>query len=200
MDEFSFRNDVKKLKRGFIALDQMKYAKIIRGERTMKPTPGPQAPAQDWPMNTKIDLEQELHEVAADVRNRIAPAESLAYPEGHPEEGNLISGPDLCDWLYLKANPLAELDIADETVGETVRRHNAIIARHIPQEDEVATPLERWQYAAVIIQHLEKVGITGTADQLRNWAHRKNISSKQRNGKNVYLLSDVVGYLKKRRQ
>lgn len=197
MNEFEFRNDITKLKRYYLDLDRMKYQKIIREGRIMKPTPGWQLPAQSWPMNTKIDLEAELHEVAADVRNHIAPNESLAYPEGDPREGNLLSGPDLCQWLYEHANPLAELVIADETIGETVRAQISYIARHIPQEADIPQRLEPWQLPSIIIQKLKDVGVAVTEEQLRQWASRGHINAGKRNGRNTYRLSDVAAYLKK---
>lgn len=196
MDEFEFRNDIQKLKRGYLELDQLKYQKIVRSERIMKSAPGPQAPAQSWPMHTKIDLVKDLHEVAADARNNIAPHESLAYPGNHPEAGNLFSGPDLCDWLYLKANPLSEWPIADETVGETVRSQITFIARNIPHEEDIPQRQEPWQFASVIIQKLERVGVTITPDQLRQWGTRGHIQVGKRAGKNIYRLSHVLKYLK----
>ena len=184
VDEFDLRRVARDLERCYRELDAAKHTRPQpKGERVLRPRPGPQAPGNLLIISLDRDLVSRLHEYARDAANHVEPAKIITW-----------DGAELCAWVAWHASAIADLDFATDMMDEMVDQARKINRRlHPAGIDQVANRPEPRHVSGIIIDRMAKLGHTISRDQLRTWAARGHITSKIRHdGRATYLLSEVV--------
>lgn len=187
VDEFDLRRVARDLERCYRELDAAKHTRVQpKGERVMRPRPGPQAPGNLLIISLDRDLVSRLHEFCRDIANHIEPAKIITW-----------DGVDLCGWIAWHASAIADLDFATDMMDEMVDQARKINRRlHPAGIDQIANRPEPRRVSGIIIDRMANLGYSITREQLRTWATRGKISSRCRpDGRATYLLSEVKDQL-----
>lgn len=190
MDEFQFRNDARKLGNLYRDLDTTKYQSLnTNTERTSRPAPGPSLPGQDWAITLDADMCDRLMEITCDVRTHITPGVALRK-----------DGPHLCEYLALHAQPISELDFADDVHDEVRDQIRHLIPKlHPDNAGDIAARPERYQTARSILTRLQAMGHHITPDQLRKWGERGHITTRDLSTRGRgYRMSEVLEHIRGR--
>ncbi|MCT1491341.1 hypothetical protein M3G47_01320 [Corynebacterium sanguinis] len=198
--EFDLRDAAKALSAAYAELRAYKHT-TTRGEklRPMKPTfgPGTPAPDHDWSFNiehllthprTDDDREQEapvgLHEMVIDAQRHI-----------HNRTIQTCDGYRLSMFIAQHAWDIADKFPAADDLLDLMRAQEHYIARALgrryPQERK-QSQVEQRQNSTVICKMMGQLGHTITPELLRKWVERGKITSATVDGRNMYLMSEVL--------
>ena len=181
------RRTARRLRAGLLNLDEMKTGRgQVRSERVMRATPGPAAPGNARAIHLSIELDGFLDELCKDLRNQVEPGRVL------PEDG-----PGLCEWIAFNAYPIAEtIDWTDDLI-DALDGYVARVHRVTGSDEPDHRPHEPRQFAPAICQRLAALGYSATPENLQLWHHRSAgaVSVRKREGKNLYLLSEVLAWI-----
>lgn len=179
VDEFELRDAAIRLKNGMEKLAQAKYTKP---QHTGEPVSGgagfgPRAPGNETAISLYCEIERELSR--------------WLIPIGCDRHGVFKQ----LEWVAFYNYRLA-YDLDAESLLEELRRWITTVENLLgigPTIKDLAAKPERRQTARSICHRLHKWGYNITPELLRKWAERKEITTtKCKNGKNLYLLSEVV--------
>lgn len=182
VDEWAIRDTARDLANLYRELDHAKYRPMqSRGERVMKPRPGPRVPGNWFMIALDADLIDHLVEMVCDARNHIEPG----YVVGR-------DGRVLCEWVAWNANAISELDFAadlHDLMHDQARRLTKRL--HPPGSDTPANP-DPYLTAGSIQRTLTARGLECPEGTIRRWASEGHVTTRKRDdGRTLYRLRDV---------
>lgn len=158
----------------------------VRTARIMRATPRSAMPGNQRAILLSVELDGFLQELCRDLRDTIAPGQLL------PSDGAALAR-----WVCDRAEPIAAAidwcdDLIDALDGYTARTRRAVGLA----PGESLNPEPR-QYAPAICQQLAEAGYSATPELLVTWHSRSAgaVSVQKRDGKNRYLLSEVIAWI-----
>ncbi|WP_293953108.1 hypothetical protein [uncultured Corynebacterium sp.] len=189
-DEFALRDAAKDLLKLYVALDAAKFSSNQpRGERTMRPAPGPRPPAPDAIISLDEELTSRLFEMVREVANHIRPTLILTK-----------HGPRLCSFIAFNAQAISELDVAPDLLEEIHDQARQINKRVNPPE--VATLIkqpEKYVDIETITRNLTQRGHQVTNRQARDVAvYNEFDMCKFTDGRNGYKLLQFIHHYEKK--
>lgn len=184
-NEWAIRDTARTLAGLYRELDAKHTQQAPRGQRVMKPSPGPRDPAPAWAVSLDPELTARLFEMVRDACNHIQPTKILNRDGGR-----------LAAWIAWHAYDVAQLDFAGDLLDELQDQARTLTHKLYPQGvTEVAKRPEPRQLAEVICQRPERMGHKVTREQLRQWASRGHITSELRSQRATYLMTEILSYL-----
>ena len=182
----------RELAEALIVLNEMKSSQgRVRSERPMRMRARSTAPGNAGAIHTAIDIDLRPRRLMTDVRR------DTGMSCGVTDDGVGIAG-----WICNNAERLSErlsqgcsqVDTLVSELSECTRM--ARRAGGYEPETTLAKPEPR-QYAPAICQRLAVLGYRATPELLQLWRHRSGgaITVTKRQGKSLYLLSEVLAYL-----
>lgn len=183
-DEFAIRAASKKLSDYYYGIDYLIHDTTApRGERTMRPAPGPKMPGNFLWMNRKVECEQRLREVAFNAFRDIR----VKLKDEDMKVKNLL------ERVHNNAYAIASLPWADDFLGEL---HDQIDLMDkwmtVVTPAEVATR-DPYLTADSIQRTLTSKGLGADPATIRQWASRGHVDTKtRRDGKRAYRLADII--------
>lgn len=187
--EWSIRAAGKDLAGLFTQLDAAKYDAIApKGERVMRPRPGPRTPGNWFAVALDADLVDRIVEYVVDARNRIAPA----YTVGR-------DGAVLCEWIAFNANAIAELDFAPDLLEELHTQAANLNRRLNPPDAGTVANQDPYLTADSIQRSLTSKGLACPEGTIRYWVSEGRVDTKtRRDGRRAYRLADIISQLSRR--
>ena len=185
IDQWELADLAKELGGLYRQLDARKHEKTQapRGERVMKPTPGPREPGAGWAISLDAQLTAELHEMTRDAINYTDRSAILLAR----------NGTRLCSTIRTNAMDIAEQFPAADDLAELMRHQVEQLTRKLAPAPRVE--VERRQTARSISHRLTTQGYDVSPDLIRKWAERGHISRKTMDdGKAGYLATEVLGH------
>lgn len=185
IDQWELADLAKELGGLYRQLDARKHEKTQapRGERVMKPTPGPREPAAGWAISLDAQLTAELHEMTRDAINYTDRRAILLAR----------NGTRLCSTIRSNAMEIAEQFPAANDLADLMRDQAAQLERKLTPVAHVQ--VEQRQTARSITHRLTAQGYQVSTDLIRKWAERGHISRRTMNdGKAGYLATEVLGH------
>lgn len=186
-DEWELRDTAKELAGLYRELDAAKFAQAKPPEiRTMRPAPGPKAPAPDHLISLDEELCGYLTELIGECRTHIDPHRSFRQ-----------DGAEMCDWAAHHAQEIADLEVSDDLHTEMKDQTRRIRFKIFGTEvAKVAKLPERRQSAQSICVRMSSMGHRMTPDLLRKWAERGHITRVDRtDGTAGYLATEVLDHI-----
>lgn len=176
----------RELAEALIVLNEMKSSQgSVRSERPMRARPRSTAPGNAGAIHAAIDIDLRLRRLMRDVRR----VTGMSCGD---------DGVGIANWICNNAQRLSEgCDQVDTLVSELSEcTRMARRAGGYEPETTIAKPEPR-QYAPAICQRLAVLGYRATPERLQLWRHRSGgaITVIKRQGKSLYLLSEVLAYL-----
>lgn len=197
-DPFELKRAAIRLRDQYSVLNEIKMAppKSPLARKT-KPTFGPQSPNPDgdWAFNIEHYLVEECDD---DNPNREAPSGLFnmvvdAQRYIHNKTIQTKDGRRLANFIALHAGAIANQFPAADDLLELIIEQTVYIARQIEKRVGVSPPRpEARQNSTVICALLAQQGIHVTPELLRKWAERGKITSLRSQGRNTYLMSEVI--------
>lgn len=197
-DPFELKRAAIRLRDQYSVLNEIKMAppKSPLARKT-KPTFGPQSPNPDgdWAFNIEHYLVEECDD---DDPNREAPSGLFnmvvdAQRYIHNKTIQTKDGRRLANFIALHAGAIANQFPAADDLLELIIEQTVYIARQIEKRVGVLPPRpEARQNSTVICALLAQQGIHVTPELLRKWAERGKITSLRSQGRNTYLMSEVI--------
>lgn len=169
----------------FQDLETAKYTPAPRGERVMRPTPGPRTPAPIFLISLDKAVCDDLFELCRDAANTVDPSAILHH-----------DGPRLSRWAYDHRATLARLDWADDLI-DAFEDINAHLAKHLTPESiaALARQPERRMTNHSIAYKLRAHGLPVSADLVRKWGERGHITVEDMPlGQRGYLLTEAIAW------
>lgn len=178
----------RELAEALIVLNEMKSSKgRVRSERPMRVRARSTAPGNAGAIHTAIDIDLRLRRLMTDVRR-----------DTGMSCGVTDDGVGIASWICNNAQRLSQgcsqVDTLVSELSECTRM--ARRAGGYEPETTIAKPEPR-QYAPAICQRLAVLGYRATPELLQLWRYRSGgaITVTKRQGKSLYLLSEVLAYL-----
>lgn len=172
-------------------LEVAKSYRTTRETRIMRPTPGPQPPTNTHLLSLQDQCERRLKEMVGECMQHLG-SNSQAW----------ANGTTLCTWLHHNAGPISQLPVAPDLLTELQDQHHTIrqtLNKTPPMKPDTPHP-EPWQPASAIIALLAQQNIHITRQDLANWTHRKHITTRKKNNRTTYQLSQIIKHTKKTTQ
>ncbi|MHD0252628.1 hypothetical protein ACQZES_05465 [Corynebacterium diphtheriae] len=188
-DEFLLRQTATDLFYRFKRLEEAKTTTMPSPEiKTGGGAFGSKPPGNTAAVDLDHDLCDELYEMVCNAIEEIQPTTIMHK-----------NGARMAAWIRWHAYDCSQLEWAEDLQD--------LIKTHIKRIDRLLSPIrlsdiiqkeEPWQYGAVIISQLNRLGHKHTVDDLYTWASRGRINTSRRGTRATYQLSNVVAYLEGR--
>lgn len=197
-DPFELKRAAIRLRDQYRALNELKMTPPRSpAARKMKPTFGPQscAPDGDWALNIELLMVDEgddddlNHEAPSGLFNMVIDTQRYI----HNKTIQTKDGRRLANFIALHSGAIANQFPAADDLLELVIEQTAYIARHIEKRLGASPPrAEARHNSTVVCALLAQQGVSVTPDLLRKWAERGKITTRRIQGRNMYLLSEVL--------
>lgn len=187
--EWAIRDTAKDLGNLFTQLDTAKHdTPAPRGERVMKPRPGPSMPGNWFLISLDADYTSRLFEMMRECREHIDPTITLDH-----------HGPRLCETIAFHANAIATLPVAPDFLEELRDQATKLNRRLNPPEPvDLAKRPEKYVDIETIVRNLNQRGHHVTPRQAREVAvYNKFDLCKFTDGRNGYKLTDFLHHYEK---
>lgn len=197
-DPFELKRAAIRLRDQYSALNEIKMAPPRSPvARKKKPTFGPQSPNPDgdWAFNIEHLL---VNECDDDNPNREAPSGLFnmvvdAQRYIHNKTIQTKDGYRLANFIALHHGAIANQFPAADDLLELIIEQTAYLTHHIDKRVGTSPPrAEARHNSTVICALLAQQGVSVTPDLLRKWAERGKLTVAHRDGRNGYLLSEVL--------
>lgn len=198
-DHFELKRAAIRLRDQYRVLNEIKMAPPrTPTARKMKPTFGPQscAPDGDWALNIELLLVDEGDddnpnaEAPSGLFNMVIDAQRYI----HNRTIQTKDGHRLANFIALHSGAIANQFPAADDLLELIIEQAVYISRRIEKRAGAAPPrAEARHNSTVICALLAQQGVNVTPELLRKWAERGKLTVVHRDGRNGYLLSEVLG-------
>ena len=197
-DPFELKRAAIRLRDQYSVLNEIKMAppKSPLARKT-KPAFGPQSPNPDgdWAFNIELLLVDEgdddnpKQEAPSGLFNMVVDAQRYI----HNKTIQTKDGRRLATFIAHHAGAIANQFPAADDLLELVIEQTAYIARHIEKRAGTSPPrAEARHNSTVVCALLAQQGVSVTPELLRKWAERGKLTIAHRDGRNGYLLSEVL--------
>lgn len=182
--EWAIRDTAKDLGNLFTQLDTAKHdTPAPRGERVMKPRPGPSMPGNWFLISLDADYTSRLFEMMRECREHIDPTITLDH-----------HGPRLCETIAFHANAIATLPVAPDFLEELRDQAKKLNRRLNPPEVGNVANTDPYLTMDSLQRTLAKRGHDIPEGTIWRWKSQGLVKAKTRrdNGKTAYSLADVI--------
>lgn len=159
-----------------------------RGERVMRPRPGPSEPVSIFLLSLDRDLVSRLHEYIRDAANHLEPSKIITW-----------NGRELCEWVAWNAHGVSELDFAPDLMEELETQIHQLGRRLRPKASTVkaqeAAKNAPRRYTASEAAALASAvtGLNVERKQVTYWGRSRDMSTESgTDGTLTYDLGEVV--------
>lgn len=188
-DQWELADLAKNLYHLYRELDRHKQekAQAPRGERVLKPAPGPRDPGNGWAISLEAELSADLFEMTRDALNHTSRRTHILSQHGYR----------CCAVIRTNSMEIVEQFPAVEDLEELMHDQVKTLIHELQPKDidQVINRPEPRQRAEVILQRLARMGHSISPTTLRTWASKGHITTELRDNRGTYLMTEVLAWV-----